>query len=130
MPGGYTRRYTDSIREKLRADALTGKGESMATIVNEQHGGGHDGKDDHAVAQGVFHVNDREGRVSAHGEELNGVTILSRVGLTAERYELFTVKNGHADKPVGPHQNVHVKPGDHFRATLKGTDYSFPTGAV
>ena len=100
----------------------------MATEVKEQHGGHGGGHDNHDVGQGVFHVNEREGRVSARGEELTGSEILSRVGLTSERYELFTVKGGQADKLIGPNDVVRVKPGDHFRATLRGTDYSAPAG--
>ncbi len=101
----------------------------MATAAKEQHGrdqGGHDGE---AVGQGVFHVNDRQGHVNARGEDVTGSEILRRVELTSERYELFTVKGGHADKRIGPDEVVRVNPGDHFRATLRGTDYSSPTGA-
>jgi len=100
----------------------------MATSVTEQQGG-NGGHDDDAVGQGVFHVNEREGRVKAHGEELTGSQILGRVGLSSDRYELFTVKGGQADKKIGPDEVVRVKPGDHFRATLKGTDYSSPEGS-
>ena len=100
----------------------------MATTVKEQRGGEHGGHDGDAVGQGVFHVNDREGRVDAHGEDLAGSEILRRVELTSDRYELFTVNGGHADKRVEPDEVVRVKPGDHFRATLRGTDYSSPAG--
>lgn len=101
----------------------------MATSVKEQHGGDHGGHDGDAVGQGVFHVNEREGRVDARGEDLTGSQVLGRVGLSSDRYELFTVKGGQADKKIGPDEVVHVKPGAHFRATLKGTDYSSPEGA-
>ncbi len=101
----------------------------MSTQVKDQHGGAGGTHDSHEVGQGVFHVNDREGRVSARGEELTGSEILNRVGLASDRYELFTVKGGQADKPIGISEVVPVKPGDHFRATLRGTDYSTPTGA-
>ena len=101
----------------------------MATELKEQHGGDGGTHDEHEVGQGVFHVNDREGRVNAHGEELSGSEILNRVGLSSDRYELFTVKGGQADKPIKLNEVVPVKPGDHFRATLRGTDYSAPQGA-
>lgn len=74
--------------------------------------------------QGVFHVNEREGRVEAHGEELSAKEILERVGLGADRYELFNVVHGKAGDVIQPDARVTVKPGDHFRATLRGTDYS------
>src|SRR5262249_44126034 len=124
-----TRRYTTHIRGKVDSDARKGQGGPMATSVKEQHDGDHGGHDDDAVGQGVFHVNEREGRVNARGEDLTGSQILGRVGLSADRYELFTVKGGHADEKIGPNQVVRVKPGEHFRATLKGTDYSSPRGA-
>jgi hypothetical protein len=77
-----------------------------------------------------FHVNkDRKGQVEAGGEELTGSEILARVGLTAERYELFPVEGGRVGEAVGGDTRVRVKPGDHFRATLRGADYSREDGA-
>jgi len=77
-----------------------------------------------------FHVNkDRKGQVEADGEDLSGREILTRVGLTVERYELFTVDQGRAGEEVGPETRVRVKPGAHFRATLRGADYSREDGA-
>lgn len=77
-----------------------------------------------------FHVNnDRKGRVEAGGEELTGREILVRVGLTVERYELFTVEQGRVGEVVAPDTRVRVKPGMHFRATLRGADYSRADGA-
>ena len=99
----------------------------MATQVKDEHGNAG-GKDGQPVGQGVFHVNEREGRVNAHGEELSGSEILNRVGLTSEKYELFTVEHGRTGAEIKPTQIVPVKSGDHFRATLRGTDYSFPKG--
>jgi hypothetical protein len=74
--------------------------------------------------EGVFHVNEREGRVAAHGEDLTGREILDRVGLSADRYELFTIEHGKTGPEVKPDQTIRVKPGDHFRATLRDTNYS------
>lgn len=71
-----------------------------------------------------FVNNDLKGHVEPHGEDLKGAEILSRVGLSADRYELFTVKGGHADQKIEPTATVHVEPGDHFRAVPKGADYS------
>ena len=77
-----------------------------------------------------FHVNkDRKGQVEAQGEELTGREILARVGLSAERYELFPVEEGRVGEAVDPDNRVRVKPGDHFRATLRGADYSRQDGA-
>lgn len=75
-------------------------------------------------AMGVFHVNDREGRVAVHGEDLTGKQILERVGLSVDRYDLFTLVDGKPKDQIGPDQTQFVKPGSHFRATLKGLDYS------
>lgn len=77
-----------------------------------------------------FHVNnDRKGQVEAHGEELTGGEILARVGLTTERYELFTVVQGRVGEAVSADTRVQVKPGSHFRATLRGADYSREDGS-
>lgn len=85
------------------------------------------GKD---VTGPFFHVNkDRKGQVEAGGEELTGREILARVGLAVERYELFTVEEGHVGEAVEPDTRVRVKPGMHFRATLRGADYSREDGA-
>ncbi len=84
----------------------------------------HGSGDEKATGQGVFHVNDREGRVDAHGEELTGAEILNRVGLNSDRYQLFPLEKGKVGDEIKPTDSVTVKPGDHFRATLKGTDYS------
>lgn len=84
------------------------------------HGGGHD--DGHG--QGVYHVNDRTGRVDAHGEDLTGAIILERVGLSAEKYELWTIVHGKAGVEIKPTDTHHVKPGDRYRGTIRGTDYS------
>ena len=78
----------------------------------------------HGAGQGVYHVNDRQGRVAAGGEELTGAVILERTGLSAEKYELWTVVKGKADREIKPTDVDHVKPGAHYRATIRGTDYS------
>ena len=49
--------------------------------------------------------------------------------LAVERYELFTVEEGHVGEAVDPDTRVRVKPGMHFRATLRGADYSREDGA-
>lgn len=83
--------------------------------------------DDHSPhGEGTYHVNDRPGRVKAHGERLTGREILERVGLSADKYELWTVVDGKASKEIKPDEHHEVKPGDHFRATIRGTDYSTP----
>ena len=95
--------------------------------TEQEHAAGG-GDDDKAVGQGVFLVNnDRKGRVDAHGENLSGAEILMRVGLSAERYELFTEVHGHIGDAIPLDKIVPVKPGEHFRATLKGADYSAPS---
>lgn len=79
---------------------------------------------DEVVGEGVFHVNERKGRVNAHGEDLLGREILERVELSAERYELFVVEHGKTGAEIPPDVSHRVKPGDHFRATIRNTDYS------
>jgi hypothetical protein len=74
--------------------------------------------------EGVFFVNERQGRVAAHGEVLKGREILSRVGLSADKYELFEQIDGKAGPEILPDADHAVKPGEHFRATIRGTDYS------
>jgi hypothetical protein len=74
--------------------------------------------------EGVFFVNERQGRVVAHGEVLKGREILSRVGLSADKYELFEQIDGKAGPEILPDADHAVKPGEHFRATIRGTDYS------
>ncbi|CAN5896365.1 hypothetical protein BH24GEM1_BH24GEM1_01860 [soil metagenome] len=74
--------------------------------------------------EGVYHVNDREGRVNARGEDLSGQEILRRVGLSHERYQLFPVKGNGVGAEILPEQVHHVKPGTWFRATLRGADFS------
>lgn len=78
----------------------------------------------------MYHVNERKGRVDAHGETLLGREILSRVELSADRYELFTVEHGKTGVEIPPDARHFVKPGDHFRATLRNTDYSYSAEAV
>ena len=78
-----------------------------------------------AQGEGVFHVNERHGRVNAHGEDLLGREILERVDLSSDRYELFTVEKGKTGPEILPDATYHVKPGSHFRATIRNTDYSF-----
>ncbi len=75
-----------------------------------------------------YHVNtDRKGQIQPHGEELTGSEILRRAELTTtERYELFPVEGGRLGAAIAPEATRHVKPGDHFRATLRGADYSAP----
>jgi hypothetical protein len=72
-----------------------------------------------------YHVNnDLKGHIEAHGEDLTGAEILSRVALDGARYELFNVEHGHATTKIKLTDIVHVKPGDHFRAVPIGADYS------
>ncbi len=89
----------------------------MSTVQDaEEHGDDRD--------RGVYHVNDRTGRVDAHGEDLTGATILERVGLSAEKYELWTIVDNKAGVEIKPTETHHVEPGDRYRATIRGTDYS------
>ncbi len=71
-----------------------------------------------------FHVGDRKGHVGPHGEDLTGAQILERVGLDPEKYRLYNEHGGQVGDEIPLTSTVHVKPGDHFRAMLKGTDYS------
>ena len=86
------------------------------------------GKTSHG--DGVYHVNDREGRVNAKGEELPGQEILRRVGLSTERYQLFPVDDNGVGPEILPEQVHHVKPGARFRATLRGADFSWAGEAI
>lgn len=99
--------------------------ESSITTPGANRGGDHSGGRPEQQ-QAVFHVGNRQGRIEPHGEVLTGSEILSRVGLSAEKYELWTVEQGRTGEQVQPTDTQHVKPGDHFRATIRGTDYSFP----
>ena len=99
--------------------------ENSVVAPDEGRGGGSEGG--RPTEQAVFHVNtDHRGRVAPRGEDLTGREILSRVGLSAEKYELWTVVDGQAGEEIKPDDTRHVKPGDHFRATIRGTDYSSP----
>ncbi|MBL0937888.1 MAG: hypothetical protein IBJ03_03275 [Gemmatimonadaceae bacterium] len=82
------------------------------------------GADGTPPGRGVYHVNERNGRVDAHGEELLGREILSRVGLSTDKYELWTEVAGKTGESIEPNERHFTKPGDHFRATIRGTDYS------
>lgn len=95
------------------------KTESAVTSDAAKDKGGHGGG-----GEGVYHVNARQGRVASRGEELTGAVILERVGLSPDKYELWTEVNGKAGVEIKPIDVHHVKPGDHFRATIRGTDYS------
>lgn len=86
---------------------------------------GGDQQNGRPTEQAVYLVNnDRKGRIDPHGEDLTGREILSRAGLSAEKYELWTVVAGKTGQEIKPEQTHRVKPGDHFRATIRGTDYS------
>ena len=88
---------------------------------------GDDQHDGRPTDLAVYHVNsDRKGRVDPQGEDLQGREILSRAGLNFEKYELWTVVAGKTGAEIKPDETHHVKPGDHFRATIRGTDYSSP----
>lgn len=102
--------------------------ETVEALEGERHGGdGHTDHGHHGLA--AYHVNNREGRVAApHGENLKGREILHRAGLSAEKYELFTIVHGKTGPEIGPDETHHVKPGDHYRATIRGTDFSSPAG--
>jgi len=91
----------------------------MEANVAEQKDGGKG-----APGEGVYHVNERQGRVAARGEDLTGREILDRVGLSPEKYELFTVVHGKTGEEIPPDRRIHVDPGDHFRATIRNTDYT------
>jgi hypothetical protein len=100
------------------------KVESPAAQVH----GGQGGADEAHTALGVYHVNQEKARVAAHdGEELPGREILRRAGFSYEKYELFTVEHGKTGREIKPDEVHQVKPGDHYRATIRGTDYSCPT---
>ncbi len=94
------------------------------TSTAESPNEGGNAETEHRGGDGVFFVNERKGSVAAHGEDLFGREILARVGLSAEKYELFELINGKAGPEIPPDAKHMVKPGDHFRATIRGTDYS------
>lgn len=95
------------------------------TIFAEKGGEGSDQRHDPpSTANASFQVNERKGKVDPRGEDLRGREILARAGLGAEKYELWTVVHGKAGAEIEPDQTHPVKPGDHFRATIRGTDYS------
>ena len=97
------------------------------TIVAELGAAGGDKQHDRPpTANASFHVNDRKGDVAPRGEEIKGREILARVGLSADKYELWTVVHGKTGAEIAPDETHPVKPGDHFRATIRGTDYSSP----
>jgi hypothetical protein len=52
--------------------------------------------------------------------------ILERAGLKADKYELWTLVDNKTGVEIKPTATHHVKPGDHYRATIRGTDYSSP----
>lgn len=113
----------NNVRALLgQKEGIVSDHESSSTIGTGQGGGKHD----RPTEQAVYTVNDRKGLVGVHGEELPGKEILSRVGLSFEKYELFTVVDGKTGDEIKPDQVHRVKPGDHFRATIRGTDYSTP----
>ena len=110
-PPGQERAMTD--HENLIADAHAA--------------GGNDRDEDRPTERAVYHVNtDRKGRVEPHGETLTGREILSRAGLNADKYELWTVVGNKTGAEIKPDEAHFVKPGAHFRATIRGTDYSSP----
>ena len=74
--------------------------------------------------EGVYHVNERKGRVDHGGEELTGAVILERAGLKSDKYELWTLEGNKVGIEIQPTDVHHVKPGSRFRATIRGTDYS------
>lgn len=98
--------------------------ESGVDTQGEQTTG--DGARGRPTEQAVFHVGNRSGRVNPHGENLTGREILSRVGLSSEKYELWTVVEGRTGVEIKPDEVHRVEPGDHYRATIRGTDYSSP----
>lgn len=100
--------------------------DAVANQKAEQHGGqGHDGGET-STARAVYHVNQEKGLVAPHGEDLPGREILRRAGFNFEKYELFTVEHGKTGREIQPDETHHVRPGAHFRATIRGTDYSWP----
>jgi hypothetical protein len=99
---------------------------SEGGVVEQGEGAVSDHDGGRPTKQAVYHVGNREGRVDPHGEDLNGREILARVGLSVEKYELWTVVHGRTGEEIKPDQVHHVKPGDHYRATIRGTDYSSP----
>jgi hypothetical protein len=101
----------------------------MTSAAQDRGDAGNHGADD-TVGDGVFFVNERQARVAAHGEVLTGREILSRVGLSADKYELFEQIGGKAGPEILPDAKRTMKPGDHFRATIRGTDYSAAPTAV
>lgn len=84
----------------------------------------HQGEDSTPHGEGVYHVNDRQGRVNSRGEDLRGEEILHRAGLSHERYQLFALKGNGVGPEIQPEQVYQVKPGARFRATLRGADFS------
>jgi hypothetical protein len=121
-----TKCYTEklaSTTSRFRVPAYPAKGKSMTSIEQSVSEKGNQAKDDH-TGDGVYHVNNRDGRVAARGEDLTGHEILSRAGFSAEKYELFELIDGKAGPEIPPDVVHHVKPGQHYRATIRGTDYS------
>ena len=119
--------YAVKTRRSIYDLLPSGKGEMMTDVAaNAAVSGGNNLTEDHQEETGtaVYHVNSRKGRVDPHGEDLEGKEILSRAGLSSDKYELFTVVDGKTGAEIKPDQTYHVKPGEHFRATIRGTDYS------
>ncbi len=98
----------------------------QATLAEQGPSDDNTKHDPPPIASASFHVNEREGKVAPRGEDLTGREILARAGLSADKYELWTVVHGKSGAEIGPDQKHRVKPGDHFRATIRGTDYSSP----
>lgn len=98
----------------------------QATLAKSGAAGGNTKHDPPPIANAFFHVNERKAKVDPGGEDLMGREILARTGLSADKYELWTVVHGKTGAEIGPDQKQRVKPGDHFRATIRGTDYSSP----
>jgi len=123
-----TKCYTEKLASAesfFRIPAESAKEESMSGTEQSVPEKGNQGMDDHAH-DGVYHVNNRDGRVAARGEDLAGREILARAGFSAEKYELFELTDGKAGPEIPPDDVHHVKPGQHYRATIRGTDYSAP----
>jgi hypothetical protein len=72
----------------------------------------------------AYFVNTNKGHLLPHGERLDGKEILARAGFSSEKYELFTLIDGKTGVEIKADQQHDVKPGDHYRGTIRGADYS------
>lgn len=98
-------------------------------MVHSDGGAAAGGPHEDHQPQSSYLVNaDRRGHVDPHGEHLPGKEILARVGLDVQKYELFPVHGNQLGSEIAPEQIVLVKPGERYRATIRGADFSLGDG--